>query len=130
MPNSPAFLGNLRVLDLSEGIAGPYCTKLLAGLGADVLKVERPGSGDPARSWPPFYNDEPGLETSGLFLYLNTDKRSITLDLEKPAGQAIFRQLVVNADIVVESFTPGTLATWGLDYLSLEKVSRAFFSPQ
>jgi len=116
-------LADLKVLDLSEGVAGPFCTKLMGAMGAEVLKVERPGLGDEARSMPPFYHDEPGIEKSGLFLYLNTNKRSITLNLEEPAGRAILRRFVSWADVVIEDFKPGTLEQWGLDYAALEKTN-------
>lgn len=116
-------LADLKVLDLSVGVAGPFCTKLMGAMGAEVLKVERPGLGDKARSMPPFYHDAPGIETSGLFLYLNTNKRSITLNLEEPAGRAILRRFVSWADVVIEDFKPGTLEQWGLDYPALEKAN-------
>ncbi len=86
LENQP--LADLRVLDLTQGIAGPYSTKLMADLGADVIKVERPGTGDFARSLGPFPGDIPHPEKSGLFLHLNTDKRSIVLDLKSPPGGA------------------------------------------
>ena len=116
----PAPLAELRVLDLSEGIAGPFCTKYLGAMGADVIKVERPRGGDVARSRPPFVHDEPHPERSGLFLYLNTSKRSVTLDIEQAAGRELLRGLLGWAHVLVESFRPGQLASWGLDYASLE----------
>jgi len=116
-------LTDLRVLDLSEGVAGPFATKLLSSLGADVITVEVPGRGDESRSRPPFLADDPHPEKSGLFLYLNTDKRSITLDLRQPGGQAIARKLIEWADIVVESFAPGQLQRWNIDYDSIEQLS-------
>lgn len=82
-------LSHLKVLDLTHHIAGPYCTGLLAGLGAEVIKVERPGAGDPSRSVGPFPGDVPHLEKSGLFLYLNQNKKSITLNLKAQAGLEI-----------------------------------------
>ncbi|GBD11389.1 Succinyl-CoA:(R)-benzylsuccinate CoA-transferase subunit BbsE [bacterium HR23] len=112
-------LSDLKVLDFTQAIAGPYCTKLLADFGADVIKVERPDGGDPSRRWGPFPNDDPHPEKSGLFLLLNTNKRSITLNLKTEAGKKIARQLVEWADIVVESFRPGTMAKFGLDYPTL-----------
>ncbi len=116
-------LEGVRVLDLTHHIAGPWCTKLLADYGADVIKIERPGSGDPTRSIGPFYHDDPHLEKSGLFLHLNTNKRSVTLDLKRPTGQDIARRLAQNVDIVVESFSPGVMADLGLDYPILEKLN-------
>ena len=82
----PQPLSDIRIVDLTHGIAGPYCTKLLADFGADVIKVERPDSGDYARSLGPFPNDAPHPERSGLFLFLNTNKRGITLDLTSDEG--------------------------------------------
>lgn len=116
-------LAGMKVLDLSHGIAGPYCTRMLAGFGADVIKIERPGEGDPARRMGPFLNDEPGPERSGLFLYLNSNKRSITLHLKSSAGAKIFKDLVKDADVVVESFRPGAMECLGLDYQVLEKIN-------
>ena len=125
-PASPAAespLRGLRVLDLSEGVAGPFATKLLASLGADVVKLERPGLGDVTRGQPPFAGGRPDREASGLFLYLNTDKRSLTCDLEQEAGRAIALRLVDWAEIVVEGFPPGQLERWGLGYDSIERRS-------
>ena len=122
MPDPPAPLDDVRVLDLSEGVAGPFGTKLLAALGAGVVKVEPPGRGDLARSRPPFPGDDPHPETSGLFLYLNTSKRSVTLDLTQASGRALCRRLVEWADVVVEGFAPGRLDQWGLGYQALEAV--------
>ena len=122
MAETLAPLDDVRVLDLSEGVAGPFATKLLAALGADVLKVERPGSGDVARSQPPFLGDDPHPEKSGLFLYLNTSKRSVTLDLEQATGRDLCRRLLAQADLVVEGFRPGRLAGWGLGYDALEAI--------
>jgi crotonobetainyl-CoA:carnitine CoA-transferase CaiB-like acyl-CoA transferase len=116
-------LSGVRVLDLTHRIAGPYCTKLLADYGADVIKVEKPGSGDGARAMPPFFRDEPGLETSGLFLYLNTNKRGLTLNLKSSAGRAILRELAGVADILVESFSPSVMPSLGLDYESLTEAN-------
>lgn len=123
MPEQELPLSGVRVLDLSEGIAGPGCTKIMAQLGADVIKVERPRTGDVARSLPPFYKDRPHLEGSGLFLYLNMGKRGIILDMEKAQGRDLFRKLVAESQIVVESFSPGTMAAWGLGYSSLEALN-------
>ena len=116
-------LSGVKVIDLTWYIAGPYCTKLLADYGADVLKIERPDRGDPARSIGPFLGDDPDLQKSELFLYLNSNKRSITLNLKTAAGVNLFKQLAREADVVVESFSPGTMARLGLDYETLEKIN-------
>ncbi|CAI8034038.1 Succinyl-CoA:mesaconate CoA-transferase [Geodia barretti] len=99
-------LSDLRVLDFTHYIAGPYATKLLADHGADVLKVERIGDGDGARRIGPFPGDVPHPEKSGMFLHLNTNKRSITLNLKSQQAQSIVKQLVEEVDVVVESFLP------------------------
>jgi len=112
-----------RVIDLTHYIAGPYCTKLLADYGADVIKVEKPGEGDGARRMGPFLHDVPHRERSGLFLYLNTNKRGITLNLDTEKGRKLFKGLAAQADVVVESFRPGVMAGWGLDYPALEKIN-------
>ena len=112
-------LGDIRVLDLSEDIAGPYCTKLLAGLGADVVKIERPNVGDAARIAPPLVGDPSSLEASGLFLYLNTGKKSITLDIGTTEGALILRRLAETCDILVESSPPGRMERLGLGYDAL-----------
>ncbi|MDA0366079.1 MAG: CoA transferase, partial [Chloroflexi bacterium] len=108
-------LDGIRVLDLTRGVAGPFATKLLADYGADVLKVEAPG-GDPARREPPFFHDEPHADGSALFLHLNTNKRSLTLDLEQPEARAIVARLAATADVVVEDFAPGQLDAWGIGW--------------
>ena len=110
----PRALEGLRVLDLSQGVAGPYCTKLLADYGASVVKVEPPGGGDPARQAGPFPEDLPHRERSALFLHLNTSKRSITLDVASARGRLLLKQLLPHFDVLVESYTPGTLAELGL----------------
>jgi crotonobetainyl-CoA:carnitine CoA-transferase CaiB-like acyl-CoA transferase len=119
MHESDGILDDIRVLDLSQEVAGPFCTKLLAGLGAEVLKVEPPGSGDVARRLGPFVQDVPDAEHSALFLYLNTGKKSITLDIQHPTGLSILRQLIRTCDILVESFPPGHLEQLGLGYAEL-----------
>jgi crotonobetainyl-CoA:carnitine CoA-transferase CaiB-like acyl-CoA transferase len=106
---------------MTKAFAGPFCTMILSDLGAEVIKIENPGSGDETRAWgPPFVK---GL--SYYFLSLNRGKKSITLDLKTPAAQKIIRQLVQDSDILVESFRPGTLATYNLDYSSLRRVNKA-----
>jgi len=116
-------LSGVKVLDLTWHIAGPYCTKYLADYGADVIKVERPGTGDPARRMSPFFKDDPHPDKSGLFLHLNTNKRSITLNLKTDTGKKIFKELVKGVDILVESFRPHVMSSLGLDYESLEKTN-------
>lgn len=116
-------LSDVKVLDLTWYITGPYCTKQLADYGADVIKVEKPPDGDPVRRMGPFYKDEPHPEKSGLFLHLNTNKRGITLNLKNEAGKKIFKELVKWADILVESFSPRVMPSLGLDYETLEKIN-------
>jgi crotonobetainyl-CoA:carnitine CoA-transferase CaiB-like acyl-CoA transferase len=115
-------LSGLRVLDLTHHIAGPYCTKLLADCGADVIKIEPPG-GEIGRRLGPFANDEPGLERSGLFLSLNSGKRGVVLDLRSDSGRAAFESLARDADLVVESFRPGVLGRFGLSYERLAELN-------
>lgn len=111
-------LGDLVVLDLSQGIAGPYCARLLADHGAKVIKIEPPG-GEIGRKMPPFMGDDPHPEKSLFHLLLNLNKRGIELDIETPDGAAVLRRLARTADIIVESFTPGYLGSIGLDYAEL-----------
>jgi len=121
MTNTRRILGDLTVLELSPGIPGAYCGKLLAGLGARVIKVEPP-EGEAGRFLAPFAGNSPHLERSAPFLYLNTAKESVTLDVAKTEGRALFRRLVSGVDVVVESYPPGTLAavgSWGGWCLSL-----------
>lgn len=118
-------LSHIRVLDLSRVLAGPWCGQNLADLGADVIKVERPGSGDETRSWgPPFAKNTDGLPTteSTYFISSNRNKRSITLDISSPEGQEIIRQLVAEFDVVLENYKVGALAKYGLDYESLKQI--------
>jgi CoA:oxalate CoA-transferase len=116
-------LSGLFVLDLSENVSGPFCAKLLADYGAEVVKIEKPGEGDPARRMGPFFKDEPHPEKSGLFLFLNSNKKGITLNLGCKSGTAIFEKLVQSADIVVENLGPGVMAGFGLDYQALAKIN-------
>jgi crotonobetainyl-CoA:carnitine CoA-transferase CaiB-like acyl-CoA transferase len=116
----------VRVLDLSRVFAGPWSTQMLADLGAEVIKVERPGRGDDARRLgPPFMMDDAGRETdeSGFFLSANRNKRSITVDIAQPEGQAIVKALAATCDILVENYKVGDLARYGLDYESMAKVN-------
>ena len=114
-------LDGVKVLDLTHHIAGPYCTKLLADFGAEVIKIERPAEGDPARRMGPFVGDEQHPEKSLLFLYLNTSKLSVTLDLKSDASKDIIVKLAAQSDILVENFRPGVLASLGLDYEILSR---------
>lgn len=123
MPEHDRILGDIRVLDLGEDVAGPFCAKLLAGLGAEVIKVEKPGSGDVSRSAGPFIGDEPHAEQSAAFLYLNTGKKSITLDITSHTGAAILRHLAQECDILIESFPPGYVERLGLGYAALEPLN-------
>jgi crotonobetainyl-CoA:carnitine CoA-transferase CaiB-like acyl-CoA transferase len=113
-------LTGFRVLDLADE-KGSACTKFFADLGADVIKVEPPG-GDPTRTRPPFAQDQAHPERSLYFLHYNANKRSVTLNLETPDGQALFRDLASTADVVVETFAPGVMAGWGLDYPALSAI--------
>jgi crotonobetainyl-CoA:carnitine CoA-transferase CaiB-like acyl-CoA transferase len=108
-------LASLRVVDLSSTIAGAYCTKLLAGFGAEVIKVEPP-AGDPLRRRGPFPGDHPDPDASGLFLHLNAGKQSVTIDVTQPSGAALVRRLAARADVLVETEAPGRLAAYGLGY--------------
>jgi len=119
-------LSGLRVLDLSRVLAGPWAAQLLADLGADVVKVERPGVGDDTRAWgPPWLNDPDGDATgeSAYYLSANRNKRSVTIDLSEPEGQCLVKQLASKADVVLENFKVGGLAQYGLDYASLKEVN-------
>ncbi|MBC3412248.1 CoA transferase [Pseudomonas sp. SWRI51] len=115
-------LSHLRVLDLSRVLAGPWSGQILADLGADVIKVERPGVGDDTRAWgPPFLKDAAGENTSEAAYYLsaNRNKRSVTIDFTQAEGQRLVRELAAKSDIVIENFKVGGLASYGLDYASL-----------
>lgn len=113
-------LEGIKVIEYGEYIQAPFCSKLLADLGADVIKIEKPGSGDISRRREPFLNDTPGLERSGLFLYLNANKRGVTLDIEKATGQQIFKSLLKNSHLLIEDTQPGKLAALGLGYNDLK----------
>ncbi|MFC1956657.1 CaiB/BaiF CoA transferase family protein [Chloroflexota bacterium] len=116
-------LSDIKILDLTHYIAGPYCTKLLADRGADVIKIEEPGKGDGARRLGPFFGNEPHPEKSGLFLHLNTNKRGITLNLKSVTGKKIFKKLLRGVDILVENFSPRVMPGLGLGYDTLEEVN-------
>jgi crotonobetainyl-CoA:carnitine CoA-transferase CaiB-like acyl-CoA transferase len=121
-----AALSHLKVLDLSRVLAGPWASQMLADLGAEVIKIERPGSGDDTRHWgPPWLKDGDGKETGEAAYYLcaNRNKRSVTADFTRPEGQAIVRRLAAEADIVIENFKVGGLTAYGLDYESLRAIN-------
>jgi crotonobetainyl-CoA:carnitine CoA-transferase CaiB-like acyl-CoA transferase len=116
-------LDDVRILELAEGLSGAFGAKLLADQGADALKVELPGRGDPSRHAPPFIGGEPHPDRSALFLAFNTNKRSITLDITTPTGQAVFLRLIAERDIMIESFAPGYLTDLGLSYAVLRQIN-------
>lgn len=116
-------LEGIKIVDLSTGIAGPYCTKMFADFGAEVVKIEDPQGGDPCRHWAPFFQDDPHPEKSGLFLHLNTNKKGITLNVRSEFGKKTLKDLVRDADILVENYGPGVMDSLGLGYSELEKVN-------
>jgi crotonobetainyl-CoA:carnitine CoA-transferase CaiB-like acyl-CoA transferase len=124
MSNEPKrALDDLRVIEYAQMVSGPMCGKMFADMGAEVIKLEPPGKGDEARSHPPFAGDVPHAEKSGLFLYLNTSKKSLTLAPETPSGAAIFKRLIADADILIENHPPGHLDRIGLGYATLEALN-------
>ncbi|WP_263263500.1 CaiB/BaiF CoA-transferase family protein [Pseudomonas sp. RIT-PI-S] len=119
-------LSHLKVLDLSRVLAGPWAGQILGDLGADVIKVERPGSGDDTRAWgPPYLKDGQGNSTGEAAYYLsaNRNKASVTIDFTRPEGQSLVRALAAKSDIVIENFKVGGLAAYGLDYASLKAIN-------
>lgn len=112
-------LAGLRVIGMEQQVAGPYCTMMLADQGADVIKIERPGSGDSAREGAPIVRNEAGERVSGYFLRFNRNKRSLTLNTQSEDGRAIFKKLAAQADVIVENFRPGLMKRLGLDYDTL-----------
>ena len=121
-------LSHLRVLDLSRVLAGPWAGQILADLGAEVIKVERPGHGDDTRAWgPPFLKDAYGESTGEAAYYLsaNRNKQSVTIDFTKPEGQRLVRELAAKSDILIENFKVGGLQAYGLDYASLKELNPA-----
>ena len=116
-------LSGITVIDFTEGISGPYATKLLADYGATVIKIESPGVGDGTRRSGPFPDDLPHIEKSGMFLFLNTNKKSVTLNLETNAGAKIAQELLKNADAIVESYKPGTMDRFGLSYQDVKEIN-------
>ncbi|MEI6723784.1 MAG: CaiB/BaiF CoA-transferase family protein, partial [Betaproteobacteria bacterium] len=119
----PGPLSHIRVLDLSRVLAGPWAAQNLADLGAEVIKVERPGTGDDTRAWgPPYIKDAHGNDTPEAAYYssVNRNKKSVTLDIGKPEGQAIIRELVAKCDVLIENYKLGTLKRYGLGYEDLK----------
>ena len=119
-------LDHIRVLDMSRILAGPWCGQTFADLGADVIKIERPGVGDDTRGWgPPFMTDRDGVETdvAAYFLSANRGKKSVTVDITKPEGQELIRGLTCECDVLLENYKVGGLKKYGLDYESLSKVN-------
>ena len=119
-PRQPTLLQGIRVLDLSRVLAGPWAGQLLADYGADVIKVERPGAGDDTRTWGPYWFGSVEEHRSSYYLAANRGKRSIAVDMAKPEGVALLKQLARLADVVIENYKTGTLAKFGLDYASLQ----------
>jgi len=122
----PRPLSHIRVLDLSRVLAGPWASQNLADLGAEVIKVERPGAGDDTRGWgPPWFKDGAGRDTrdSSYYLSCNRGKKSITLDISKPEGQSVVRALAAKCDVLIENYKVGTLARYGLDYQQLREIN-------
>lgn len=119
-------LEGIRILDLSRVLAGPWCTQTLADLGADVIKIERPGTGDDTRTWgPPFLKDDAGHDTHEAAYYLgaNRNKRSVTCDIATPEGQTLLRELAMHCDVLVENFKVGDLKRYGLSYEDVRQVN-------
>ncbi len=119
-------LSRFRVLDLSRVLAGPSCTQVLADLGAEVIKIERPGTGDDTRGWGPPYlkaADDSDTSEAGYYLSANRGKRSVCIDISHPSGQSVIRDLALKSDILVENFKVGGLKKYGLDYESLSRVN-------
>jgi len=122
----PRPLSHIRVLDLSRVLAGPWASQNLADLGAEVIKIERPGSGDDTRSWgPPFLKDKDGKDTreAAYFLSVNRGKKSVTLDISKAEGQRIARELAAKSDVLIENYKVGGLAKYGLAYEDVKKIN-------
>ncbi|HLW70520.1 MAG TPA: CoA transferase [Candidatus Binataceae bacterium] len=116
-------LEELTVIEYAEMVSGPMCGKMFADMGARVIKLEPPGCGDAARARPPFVDDEPHPERSGFFFYLNTSKKSVTLDPAQPSGAELFRKLIADADILIENRPPGFLEKLGLGYEALHALN-------
>jgi crotonobetainyl-CoA:carnitine CoA-transferase CaiB-like acyl-CoA transferase len=116
-------LGRIKVLDFSHYISGPYCTKLLSDFGSEVIKIENPYKGDPCRSLPPIHKKDKNKSNSLLFQYLNTNKKSLVLDLKSKDHISVIEKLIVDSDVLVENFSPGTMQKLGLDYETVSKLN-------
>lgn len=127
MQRNDGILSDINVLDLSQGVPGPFAAKFLAGMGAEVIKIEPPVTGDSSRQSGPFLGDRPAdrenVESSGLFKYLNTSKKSVTLNLDVPSQAQSLRQLAEKADILFESFSPGYMESLGMGYDALSEIN-------
>ena len=116
-------LSGIRILDLSRVLAGPWCTQLLADLGAEVIKIEKPGHGDDTRAWgPPFLEDKGAESLSAYYISCNRNKKSVTIDMACPDGADLIRQLAGKSDVIIENFKLGGLKKYGLDYDSVKKI--------
>ena len=118
-----AALKGISVVEFGQSVSAPYCARLFADYGADVVKVELPGQGDVTRSWGPFPGDVPNLERSGTYQFLNTNKRGVTLDVTHTAGREILLRLLAGADVFIENRFPWQMREWGLDYATLASVN-------
>lgn len=119
-------LSNIRVLDLSRVLAGPWASQTLADMGAEVIKIERPGTGDDTRGWgPPYLKDQDGKDTTeaAYFLAVNRGKQSVTINVSKPEGQEIIRRLAKESDVFIENYKVGDMARYGLSYEDLKKIN-------
>ena len=116
-------LDGIKVVELGQYISGPYCGMLLAGFGAQVTKIEEPGTGDISRRCGPFPNDSPHIDKSGLFHYLNRNKQGVTLDIGNPTGREILLELIKDADVLVEDMLPGVVQNLKLDYQHLKEIN-------
>src|SRR5580692_9547518 len=124
-PSKQGPLAGIRVLELARILAGPWCGQILADLGADVVKVERPGAGDDTRGWgPPFVEGEQGERLDAAYFHsCNRGKRSVAIDFERPEGRELVRKLAAGVDVLIENFKTGGLAKYGLDYDSLRQIN-------
>ncbi len=127
MTQPTAALAGIRVLDLSRVLAGPWATQILGDLGAEVIKIEKPGAGDDTRSWgPPFLTNADGSQgDAAYYLAANRNKRSVTIDFSKPEGASLVRRLIPHCQILIENFKTGSLAKYGLDYPSISPLNPA-----
>lgn len=116
-------LADIRVVEMGEMVAAPFCARLFADYGADVVKIEPPGRGDAARTWGPFPGDEPNPEKSGLYFFLNTNKRGVTLDITKAGGRELLIDLLRTADVFVHGARPAQLRAWNLEYETLAAIN-------